>query len=54
MWFAVGVGIRAGPGALLNSWKLTGGSYPSEGCAMPEFSHHWDQTHGPAVKFWVE
>ena len=38
MWFAIGVGIRAGSGALLNSGKHTGGDPPSEGCAVTQFS----------------
>lgn len=37
-WFAIGVWIRAGPGALLNSGKHTGGDPPSEGCAVTQFS----------------
>ena len=37
-WFAIGVGIRAGSGALLNSGKHTGEDPPSEGCAVTQFS----------------
>lgn len=54
MQFAVGIRISGGSAVFLSSWKLGGRALCLR--VMPHLNLYacWDQTLGPAMKFWSE
>lgn len=54
MWFVVGIWISGGSVALLSSGKLVGGALSLRVVPHLILYAFWDQTLGPAVKFWAE
>lgn len=54
MWLAVGIGISGRSATLLSSWKLIGGAVCLRIVPHLNLYARWDQTFGPAMKFWAE